>query len=410
MPPSRHRPHKLDLTRNKNVPPGASTVGARPSTKDSAGLNVMLDVGIACLSPGFQSQDPSIKAQLQKSMDIREHQRKIIESQMHGKSTGGEKSGTEGGPPASAFGKAPGTSRRKGPPPSLALHASSASQFNEYRAIQSAPLNQTFTGLHSKQPSSLSRQILDRQGPSGERPPQASATHSSHRLPPIADVLPREGLGSARGPHTGFPAPHSTYSPAQPGANVSIGSPGFPPPPASAGLHPPRSHPGGQPQPPSSREGYGSSRQREFKSAEDAIQSYSGGREDLQPKLVHYGGHQPPTPPSPRNGEGKAPRTSDPHYAPRSGSGRRRTREEYERDMPEADRMEIDHREHEMERRRTTAINEERRYAAWEGDHRGQGPPRTGPFGHRIDSPESDRQKKEEFMRLCARAWDLFHS
>lgn len=413
MPPSRHRPRKLDLTRNKSVPQGASTVGARPSTKDSAGLNVMHDVGIACLSPGFQSQDPGIQAQLQKSMDIREHQRRIIESQMHGKSTGGEKSAAESGPPATAFGKPPGTSRRKGPPPGLAIHAPSASAFaNEPRVIQSAPLNQTFTGLHSKQGSSLSRQVLDRQPPNADshRLAQAPASQSSNRLPPISDVLTGEGLGSARGPASGFHAPHSTYSPAHPGASAPMGSPGFPPPPASAGLQPPRSHPGSQPQHPSSREGYGPPRHRDFKSAEDAVQTLSGGREDLQPKLVHYGGHQPPTTPSPRHGENKAPPTSQPQYAPRSGSGRRRTREEYERDLPEADRMEIDNREHEWERRRAAAIHGERRYAAWEEERRGRPPHPTGPFGHRIDSPDTNRRKKDEFMALCARAWDLLHS
>jgi len=35
---------------------------------------------------------------------------------------------------------------------------------------------------------------------------------------------------------------------------------------------------------------------------------------------------------------------------------------------------------------------------------------RTGPFGEGRDSPEAQRRKKEEFIRLCDRAWDLFHS
>ena len=34
----------------------------------------------------------------------------------------------------------------------------------------------------------------------------------------------------------------------------------------------------------------------------------------------------------------------------------------------------------------------------------------SGGFGEGRDSEESVRQKKEEFLRLCDRAWDLFHS
>lgn len=33
-----------------------------------------------------------------------------------------------------------------------------------------------------------------------------------------------------------------------------------------------------------------------------------------------------------------------------------------------------------------------------------------GAFGEGRDSEESVRLKKEEFLRLCDRAWDLFHS
>ncbi|KAH9430902.1 hypothetical protein MCOR02_008223 [Pyricularia oryzae] len=36
--------------------------------------------------------------------------------------------------------------------------------------------------------------------------------------------------------------------------------------------------------------------------------------------------------------------------------------------------------------------------------------PRRMPFGEGRDSPESQRAKREEFLRLCERAWDLFHS
>ncbi|KAJ2976713.1 hypothetical protein NQ176_g4787 [Zarea fungicola] len=42
----------------------------------------------------------------------------------------------------------------------------------------------------------------------------------------------------------------------------------------------------------------------------------------------------------------------------------------------------------------------------------GHGPAtsRRGPFGAGRDSPESQRAKREEFLQLCERAWDLFHS
>lgn len=116
----------------------------------------------------------------------------------------------------------------------------------------------------------------------------------------------------------------------------------------------------------------------------------SGGREDLMPKIVHYGGHQPPTPPSPLVPSQQSHqhlRAEDHRRSSQTGYeasfSRRRTRDEYERDYPE-------HRlgyEEESARRS-----------------------REGPFGGGRDSPDAQRRKKEEFIRLCARAWDLFHS
>lgn len=88
----------------------------------------------------------------------------------------------------------------------------------------------------------------------------------------------------------------------------------------------------------------------------------------MHPKVVHYGGHQPPTPPSPPQGptsyyNGKP----QPNGPPTS---RRRDRNEYERDG------------------------------------------RDGSYGS--DDAGTKRrkkdEKKEEFLSLCARAWDLLHS
>jgi hypothetical protein len=125
-------------------------------------------------------------------------------------------------------------------------------------------------------------------------------------------------------------------------------------------------------------------REREHKSAEEALKELTGGREELLPRLVHYGGHQPPTPPSPKhiaNALGISVHHPGPGDLHRSGSGRRRDRDEYERDngSPPLGRQPL---------RRTG----------------------TGPFGEGRDSPATQVQKKEEFMQLVAKAWDLWHS
>ena len=434
MPPSRHRPRKLDLSTNKAATgQGANTSRASASltSKDSGNLSAMHDVGLACLSPGFQTHDPSRQQQLQRSMEMRDQQRQIIEARLHGKSTGGnDKPRIDAGPQTSTFAKAPMSSRRKGPPPGLHIAAPSAQHFAaEPRVVQSAPLNQTFTGL-SKPPSSLSRQVLDhnsqRDAPGSSN---GQAPQTANRLPPISDVFASEGLGSARGGEMGrrtsaFHAPHSQYSATHPSGQGPLPSPGFPGgPPASAGLHPPPRHPSSQ----HSHDASPSGRQREFRSAEEAMHTLAGGREDLLPKMVHYGSRAPPTPPSPREGHQQqyAPHqgaSSRPQLSSRSGSGRRRTREEYERDFPEGDRMELDYRE-------------SRGYPSSAGRAPGGGaqshsdeegaqfrdtfergrrfmpaPPGSASFGVGRDSPETNRRKKEEFMGLCARAWDLFHS
>jgi hypothetical protein len=35
---------------------------------------------------------------------------------------------------------------------------------------------------------------------------------------------------------------------------------------------------------------------------------------------------------------------------------------------------------------------------------------RRGPFGEGRDSPDTIEAKKQQFLSLCAQAWDLFHS
>lgn len=347
---TRHRPQRLNLSNNIVHSSGALT--ARPSGQGSANLQ---DMGLACLSPGFHTQDPTMREQLQRSLDVRERQRQIIEArQKHGKggpSDMDEPRTTE----VNAFGrpmKTPQTSRRKGPPPGLTIAPPSHQQFSSDRVIQSAPINQTFTGLRNTAPPV--RQLAN--GPSNLS--QTSHIHhvpaqqTNNRLPPISDVFP-EPLGS-RNPYQNSSPGHSSHSNVQP----PMPSPGFP-----------QQY---QQQPPPT------SRPREYKSAEEAVQSLSGGREDLLPRLVHYGGHQPPTPPSPMPNKAGSSAYASHTDLHRSGSTRRRGRDEYEQDNG------------------TPPL--------------GRQQPRLGPFGAGRDSPDTQQKKKDEFIGLCARAWDLFHS
>lgn len=388
---SRHRPRRLDLSANTMAATQQSALSARPSApltaKESAGL-AMHDVGLACLSPGFHTQDPNMREQLQRSIDVRDRQRQIIEARQKGVKPPDSASEGLRRSDSNPFGNGsntPGTSRRKGPPPGLSIAPPSHAQFANERVIQSAPLHQSFTGLR-QHAQSLSRQIVNAPSSLSQTSHihHVPATQTNNRLPPISDVFAGEALGAPRDPtssgsrngYYNHSPGHSSHSNQQP----PLPSPSFPPMSSSASAqqaHPP---------PPTS-----SGRPREYKSAEEAVQSMSGGREDLLPRIVHYGGHQPPTPPSPMPTSAKhlnpsqslstqqglgAPSGSDVHH---SGSGRRRTRDEYERDMG------------------TPPLGR-------------NAEPRRGPFGEGRDSPDTQRKKKEEFMALCARAWDLFHS
>jgi hypothetical protein len=354
LPTSRHRPRKLDLSKNTSTTnPGTSRPSAGQLTsRGENGLGIQ-DVGLACLSPGFVTQDPAMREQLQRSISVREQQRHIIESRLQQTAKPGDapmesaKERELGG-----FGaKTPGTSKRKAPP-GLSIVAPSHEQFAHERVIQSAPLNQTFTGRH--QPHPLTRHVANQ--PSNlsntSHIHHVPAQQTSNRLPPITDVFASEGLGAHR--ETSGRASFFQNSGSASNSSHSNSRPAFP-------------SPGHNNQPPHS------GRQREYRSAEEAQVELAGGRPELLPKLVHYGGHQPPTPPSPLTGNALR------GEATRSGGGRRRARAEYE-----------------------------------EGGSPplGNGPStsRRGPFGEGRDSPNSQRAKKEEFMRLCDRAWDLFHS
>ena len=319
----------------------------------------MVDVGLACLSPGFQTQDPTMQEQLQRSISVRDQQRHIIESRLQktAKPTDPDGRSTSDNPFGQSM-KTPSTSKKR-PPNGLSIVPPSHEQFANERVIQSAPLHQSFTGRHqppmtrhiTNQPSNLSNTSHIHHVP---------ATQTNNRLPPISDVFAGDGLGMHKrdGQYQSNSDSNSSHSNHRP----PFPSPGFPPP----SSHPPQS-----------------SRARDYRSAEEAVAEMAGGREELLPKIVHYSGHHPPTPPSPPSNTGA---TSSKHLLnqmngepSRSGGGRRRGRAEYERDIG------------------TPPL--------------GSGPePRRGPFGLGIDSPETQRKKKDEFLGLCARAWDLFHS
>ncbi|KAF4585692.1 hypothetical protein GQ602_004997 [Ophiocordyceps camponoti-floridani] len=339
---TRPRPRKLDLSKSSNSSSNMPASAVPLSARDNLGIQ---EVGIACLSPGFVTQDPVMKEQLQRSMTVRDQQRHIIESRLHQQSAKGDGPSDKDRDGASQqfAAKTPGMSRRNKAPPGLSIVAPSHEQFADERVIQSAPLGHSFTAR--QHPAPLSRHVANQPShlSSTSHIHHVPATQTNNRLPPLSDVF---GQSVSAHPDN---APGSLY----PGNPVRgpLKSPSHPPPPPQQLLT--------------------SGRPREFKSAEEAQHELAGGRPELLPKIVHYGGHQPPTPPSP------APGNRQPDGS-RSAS-KRRTRTEYE----EGTSPPLGH---------------------------GPAPTRRGPFGEGRDSPETQRQKKDEFLRLCSRAWDLFHS
>ncbi|OJJ43776.1 hypothetical protein ASPZODRAFT_73743 [Penicilliopsis zonata CBS 506.65] len=393
---SRPRPRKLDLSITSDrlsarAPGGPMT--AREGVR-------MQDVGLACLSPGFQTHDPVMREQLQRSLSVRDQQRSIIEARLH-KTPKDDGSGEVGKPSdSSLFTPARSGSKRR-PPPGLSIVPPSASHFANERVIQSAPLNQTFTGRHDPPP--MTRHLVNNTPHLGSSSHihHLPATQTNNRLPPLSDVFGSDALGardrdSRPGYYQGGTASGSSSS--QSNNLPPVPSPGLPP---STIL----------------------SRPREYRSAEEAVHELSGGREDLLPRIVHYGGHQPPTPPSPHllgggtvhktstaSGGGSYPSADattsaaaaslggppSSYLHPADGTARRRPRSEYEQDNgspPLGYGPETQHRSN-------PAL----------ASSSGASSAGYGPFGAGRDSPETQRRKKEEFLSLCARAWDLFHS
>ncbi|KAB5558194.1 hypothetical protein GE09DRAFT_103567 [Coniochaeta sp. 2T2.1] len=351
-PTARHRPRKLDLSKNTISTTGNTPQTARPLTaRDGLGIQ---EVGLACLSPGFVTQDPIMKEQLQRSISVREHQRQIIESrlQQSAKGDGPGESSRDRDPFAA---KTPGMSRRNKAPPGLSIVAPSHEQFANERVIQSAPLGHSFTGRHNPMP--LTRHLTNQPSnlSSTSHIHHVPANQTNNRLPPIADVF---GAGLSGHPDS---RDHHMYT--QPNHRGPLTSPGHPPPPPPPQMPTP-------------------SRPREFKSAEEAQAELAAGRPELLPKLVHYGGHQPPSPSSPGGG----PTTRGSRYLPTHNNN------------TDASRSASKRRRNEYEEGGSPPL--------------GNGRPtqRRGPFGDGRDSPDTQRAKKEEFMQLCARAWDLFHS
>ena len=293
-------------------------------------------------------------------MSIRQQQRRLIEDRQKGK-TGGP--ATNDAATENAFGrptKTPMTSRRKGPPPGLSIAAPAPERFANERVIQSAPLHASFPRHHMTSMSQPGMEGAPADASNRSHIHHVHANQTQNRLPPIADVFPEVQASSSRGPHYTSPG-NSSHSNNQP----PLPSPSYPP---HTAQFPPTHH-------------NLASRPREHKSAEEALKELTGGREELLPRLVHYGGHQPPTPPSPKNvGLGVSAMHTDLH---RSGSSRRRDRDEYERDngSPPLGRQPIPSHAR-----------------------------RSGPFGEGRDSPATQLQKKEEFMTLVSKAWDLWHS
>src|SRR5690554_952085 len=163
---------------------------------------------MACLSPGFATQDPTMREQLQRSASDRDQQRSIIEArlQRHPKTAGMQKDGDS----ASGRGGSSQTPKRR-PPNSLSIVPPPHRAFANERVVQSAPLNQSFTGRNHPQQTVGSNL-------------QHSTTNNQqvNRLPPISDVFASERIDGvrtsrpidpSRNPSSYYPIPRPQPSP-----------------------------------------------------------------------------------------------------------------------------------------------------------------------------------------------------
>ncbi|KAK6362040.1 hypothetical protein TWF730_005742 [Orbilia blumenaviensis] len=227
--PPRHRPTKLNLSK-------AGSNNAPSSTPRTA--MTMREVGMACLSPGLNVTDDIMREQLERSMDVRERQRQIIETRLQRNAHGSK----DDGEPSAGF-SAPRGGKRKAPPNGLSIVAPHHSQFANERVIHSAPLNQSFT---------VRRGLAE-----------ARADRMTNRLPPIADVV--------FGPDMGGRDREGDRDQDRPQLSSQLRQPEqrsfFPPPPMSG------------------RQEYSSrmdvdrpEKPKEYRTAEEAVASMTGGR------------------------------------------------------------------------------------------------------------------------------------
>lgn len=481
----RHRPRRLDVSLANTIvaPRGAMTAREGPTSN-------MHDIGIACLSPGFQPQDATMEDKVQRSAAVREQQRLLIEQRLQKGACGGsnlatsreavpvtaglpttnEDAGRESaatansglGGTSSSFNPSKSTnasgrtaSGRRGPP-TLSINAAAANQLSHERVIQSAPLNRSFPGrfaevsVNSQAPiehggfvrhsthgqahqhGQPARPINDSPGHSAYQQPAHGPTAQTNRLPSITDVF--SGMTPANGNR-----PES-------GNDRSMNKP------ATAETSPE------------------TTRVREYKSAEEAVQDLAGGREELLPRLVHYSGpstHERET--RPIHGHRRHISINNPQdvrISPQSAarhmsSLRRRTRAEYENDngspplgngpgpeprhtlsthsrskpvgpaasmyrpslpsLPNTSATTHQHHYHQSSAALSPRVppaqygyNDSRKFPSPVSR-----PTLSVPTAHHGDSPNGhvtqdrariEQAKKEEFLDLMSKAWDLFHS